>query len=321
MKRLLVSLLGCLCAIGGLSAQKIAGKVVDANGNGISYVNIGVVDSGIGTIADRDGNFKLMLPDTLAAGTILTFTHISYIPLEIPAERVGEYGGSLSKLIFELVEKEYKIEEVTITANKKKPKKLAGRGTIFPLGSLGYYATNDDITEKQKKNSAEKIEKVLGKYADKEANTNPKRLTEINDDTKEKSGLGKEIGSVMEVNNRFIIKYFEFPINANSDNFTRLRINVYSIDEGKMRNVLNLPIYVDICKLEYSEIYSVEPEEQIVLEKGKYFVSLEIVETSEGKGILFPMYIKSSYVKNGIMGTFEKVPYNMGLVVYGYEIK
>ena len=85
VERLLVALL--LFGFSSLvSAQKdYKGKIVDAKtGNPVPYVNIGIVDRGIGTVSDEDGIFHLELtPQILNTDEDVLFSSLGYEPLRI----------------------------------------------------------------------------------------------------------------------------------------------------------------------------------------------------------------------------------------------
>ncbi|TAI48654.1 carboxypeptidase-like regulatory domain-containing protein [Flagellimonas allohymeniacidonis] len=70
-----------------VSAQKdYKGKIVDAKtGNPVPYVNIGIVDRGIGTVSDEDGIFHLELTqEILNTEEEVLFSSLGYEPLKIP---------------------------------------------------------------------------------------------------------------------------------------------------------------------------------------------------------------------------------------------
>ena len=72
---------------------------------------------------------------------------------------------------------------------------------------------------------------------------------------------------------------------------------------------------------------NIELDESILVEQGRYFVSIKFVDYdrsapgSEAGRIYFPLYLKKSYIRNGIMDTPESIAVNMGLAVKGYEYR
>lgn len=69
---------------------------------------------------------------------------------------------------------------------------------------------------------------------------------------------------------------------------------------------------------------NVTVDEKIPLEAGRYFVSVMLVDYARHANaghILFPLYLKSSYIRNGVMDELESIPVNMGLTVKGVEYR
>lgn len=66
------------------------GKLIDAKtGNPIPYVNIGIVDKGIGTVSDEDGLFHLEFdPKSYDPDDVVLFSSLGYESLEIPVSEI-----------------------------------------------------------------------------------------------------------------------------------------------------------------------------------------------------------------------------------------
>ena len=143
--------------------------------------------------------------------------------------------------------------------------------------------------------------------------------------TAEKTGY--EIGSIIDVKHAFEVEEFVFSTIRNSVENARLSVNIYSINEtvSSFINVMHHPIYVDIPVSEKKSEHVITANESISLFPGRYYVALKFVDgkkqtTKDGK-ILFPLYLKSSYIRNGATDTPEKIPVNMGLMIKGYEYR
>ncbi len=70
-----------------LSAQlDYKGKIIDGkSGHPIPYVNVGIVEKGIGTVSDEEGMFHLEFnPDLYASSDVVLFSSLGYEKLEIP---------------------------------------------------------------------------------------------------------------------------------------------------------------------------------------------------------------------------------------------
>lgn len=143
--------------------------------------------------------------------------------------------------------------------------------------------------------------------------------------TAEKTGY--EIGSIIDVKHAFEVEEFVFSTIRNSVENARLSVNIYSIDETESSfiNVMHHPVYVDIPISDKKSEHVITANESISLFPGRYYVALKFVDgkkqtTKDGK-IQFPLYLKSSYIRNGATDTPEKIPVNMGLMIKGYEYR
>nr|WP_299345824.1 carboxypeptidase-like regulatory domain-containing protein [Allomuricauda sp.] len=81
-------LLWPICSFYGQKDYK--GKIVDSEtGKPIPYVNIGIVNKGIGTVSDEEGLFHLELgPELLQSNEVILFSSLGYEPLRIPTPEV-----------------------------------------------------------------------------------------------------------------------------------------------------------------------------------------------------------------------------------------
>ena len=151
-------------------------------------------------------------------------------------------------------------------------------------------------------------------------------------------GKGAELGCIAKVRKPFLIKDIQFTILDNYIPGCVASVNVYRIegDPEKFINVLHKPIYVNILESDSRQDYSMQPEESILLEPGKYFVALQIVatddeavhrilETPESERhpralhMSTALYFKSSYERYAAMGKMIKIPVNIGVGVKGLE--
>ena len=134
-------------------------------------------------------------------------------------------------------------------------------------------------------------------------------------------GKGAELGCIAKVRKPFLIKDIQFTILDNHIPGCVASVNVYRIegDPETFINVLHKPIYVNIIESDSRQDYSVQPDEIILLEPGKYFVAIQIVatddeavhrilETPESERhpralhMSTALYFKSSYERYSAMG-------------------
>jgi len=151
-------------------------------------------------------------------------------------------------------------------------------------------------------------------------------------------GLGGEMGSIAKVRKPFLIQDIMFSIKANYIPGCVASINIYRI-EGEPEtfvNVLHRPLYVNICISDTPQEFDVQPEEPVLLEPGKYYITFQIVSTdaevvrkyletpeperdSKAMHLFTTLYFKSSYQRLSAMGEFKPIPVNIGMAVKGLE--
>ena len=274
------------------SAQQthiLKGNIVNQDGKAVEYVAVGIPGSGIGAISSADGRFRLEIPDGTA--DTLEFHHVSYLTGLVPA---SEYNGTDS-LTVTLVPAE--LQEAVVLGSGAKEETLVNKGARFPA-AYGVYT--------------------------------PDRT-------------GNEIGSTVKVRHRFQIKEFNFKVAVNTIEECKVSLNVYRITEGIFRNIMTVPLYIDIRTSARPVSYRAAPSATMILEPGEYFVSLAFVDCSDkskaewneakdltGKAYMekinenrleFPLYFKSGYCRDTVLGEIVKSPFNMGLIVSGLEYR
>lgn len=149
---------------------------------------------------------------------------------------------------------------------------------------------------------------------------------------------GYELGSVAKTRKPFLVKDILFSLLSNHIPGCVVAINIYRI-EGEPEefvNILHKPIYVDIALSDEKQDFDVEPEESILLEPGRYFISFALVDCDmeavrqlqeipeserdpSAMHLLVPIYFKSSYQRFSPLGKLMHFPVNIGIVVKGLE--
>ena len=139
--------------------------------------------------------------------------------------------------------------------------------------------------------------------------------------------LGYEIGSIINVKRVFEVEELLFSTVLNNIENARLSINIYLMDEteSNFSNVMHHPIYVDIPVSEKKNEHVIAVKENIFLEPGRYYVAVKFVDgkkqTDKREVMLFPLYLKSSYIRNSPVDIPKKIPVNLGLEIRGYEYR
>ena len=154
------------------------------------------------------------------------------------------------------------------------------------------------------------------------------------------ASVGKEIGSVVEVKNPFLVKSICFTVDENRMEGCKASIRIYRItDDGNLNNIVTMPIYQDIPKAEKKTTFSIVPQENLELEPGEYYISFALTEISETiadkwanaktwdakeryanqleDSMFFPVYVKSSYSRENSDSPLTKWKYNIGMTVIG----
>ncbi|HLF34832.1 MAG TPA: carboxypeptidase-like regulatory domain-containing protein, partial [Cyclobacteriaceae bacterium] len=83
-------ILNVFISLHGYSQLLVSGKVLGLPGRRpISFVNIGIVNSSVGTISDEDGSFLLKIPNYYGDDTVI-FSALGYGNIKIPVAGLSE---------------------------------------------------------------------------------------------------------------------------------------------------------------------------------------------------------------------------------------
>ncbi|PRX55163.1 carboxypeptidase-like regulatory domain-containing protein [Flagellimonas meridianipacifica] len=144
MLRLKQVLLFCIAIPLTIAAQKdFKGRVLDAKTNApIPYVNIGIVNKGVGTVSDEEGLFHLPLDaNELQSDESILFSSLGYQPLEIPVKKVEFVYNEYPEI--KLMPEAVRLEEVVVTnIETELVDELVGNKSSFGSNSYGYWKDN-----------------------------------------------------------------------------------------------------------------------------------------------------------------------------------
>lgn len=152
--------------------------------------------------------------------------------------------------------------------------------------------------------------------------------------------LGRELGSVANAKKPFLVKDILLSVHSNHIPGCVASVNIYRI-EGKKEafvNVLHKPIYFDVAVSNDPRSFDIQPEETILLDPGRYFISFQIVGYDEQAfqdylakpeeerkywemTMDFRIYLKSSYLREVALGKMDHLPINIGIAVKGLEFE
>lgn len=121
----------------------INGQVIDKSGMAIPWVNIGVRNKDLGTVSDKNGNFKLSIPESYVKDS-LTFSCVGYKEQSVPIRSIA----GISYLSISLEEKLVNLAEVKVSSRKVTVRKLGISGyTPMIWTPLNTYDRNDIIEQ------------------------------------------------------------------------------------------------------------------------------------------------------------------------------
>ena len=156
--------------------------------------------------------------------------------------------------------------------------------------------------------------------------------------------VGKEIGSIVRTKHPFLVKTISFTVEENRMEGCKACIRIYRMEsDNNLVNIVTMPIYQDIPKATEETMFSIAPEESIVLDPGEYYISFclseisrEIMDRWAGSEtwsederfsmyrqdrVFFPLYLKSSYTREHSDQPLTKWGANIGMTVTGRFIQ
>lgn len=142
----------------------------------------------------------------------------------------------------------------------------------------------------------------------------------------ERNNIGSEVGYVIKSERLFEVSEISFSVLQNSLKGAKAGINLYIIDNGTFVNVLQNPIYIYIPISDNKQEFCIVPDERIVIGSGEYYLSLMLVDydrttCKESEKMLFPLYLKKSYIRNSGKDGLKKISVGLGIEAKGFEYR
>jgi len=135
-----------------------------------------------------------------------------------------------------------------------------------------------------------------------------------------------ELGSAVNVKHPFRIEEISLPTVSNSIAGCVLSFSIYRVSDhdSVFENILTRPIYAKIPVSSTEQTVTVHPGEDIVLEPGRYFFGLQVVDYDrtafkEHDGLACKIYLQTSYYRETPVAKPVRTPVNVGLTVKGKE--
>lgn len=319
MKHFIVVLL-LFTAWGATGQRVISGRTVDTDGKAVGYVNVFIRSTRVGTASDGRGRFTLTIPERLLRDTLL-LSHVAYEELAIPISELGD------KETFTLTPSSLVTDDVVVETRRSRRVTLDQRGEremecawtfsrdIAEFGS--FFEVEDQFLVhnfrfRLLKPSLTRIKAEMVVYRIENgpmtpvlekpivvwfSKPNPTFITS-------EDCSGRETTEIVEID--YTIRPNRLPLME--DGFIRLDNN------GIVRSVINTERTIPAPK-------------RLVLEKGKYLVSLRFIPSYENIILLdrYPWALpwigafnKPGLRRRGNQYDFEESDRNAGIIVRGY---
>lgn len=127
--RCCLSLLFVLFTLSAAGQTRVRGRITDDSGKSVEYVNVGIENSQTGVTSDGRGHFSLIVPDSLAEGT-LYISHLTYEPRRIPLREL--LWRPTEPVVVELSERAFAIPQITVRPGRLRYRRVGGRGVRVP---------------------------------------------------------------------------------------------------------------------------------------------------------------------------------------------
>ena len=133
LQRTIYFLAGLFLSVAEAKAAPISGQCVDAAGQPVEYVSVGIRQTGTGTISDRYGVFTLRVPDSLMNRS-LSFSHLSFEPHTVPLAEFSGAENAQRRIV--LTPYAFALGEITVMPQKMKIVNLNKRGVRLAQGGF-----------------------------------------------------------------------------------------------------------------------------------------------------------------------------------------
>ncbi len=133
----------------------------------------------------------------------------------------------------------------------------------------------------------------------------------------------KYLGSMVECSTQFEISKFSLTVQHCLAERAIFKLTFRKIEaDGTHQELLETPLLFSMNKSAEKAEYYVTPEENITLAPGTYYIGIALLDaTGDEQKVLFPMFVKKSFVIEKDSSSLAPVSYNIGLSVAGRKIK
>ena len=133
----------------------------------------------------------------------------------------------------------------------------------------------------------------------------------------------KYLGSVVECSAPFEVSKFSLTVHKCLAERAIFKLTFRKIEaDGTHQELLETPLLFSMNQSTEKAEYYVTPEENITLAPGTYYIGIALLDaTGDEQKVLFPMYVKKSFLIEKDCSCLQPVSYNIGLSVAGRKIK
>jgi hypothetical protein len=137
--------------------SQIKGKCIDDLGKPLSYVNVGIKNTTIGTVTDTEGNFNIN--NNLSDSATLIISHIGYVTQSIEAQKISNLQIVMKAEVYELAEINVVSIPYKYTDEKKIGNNVLSKNVVVAFSSMNLGAEIGKYF-KVKKGKRYKVKKV-----------------------------------------------------------------------------------------------------------------------------------------------------------------
>ena len=133
----------------------------------------------------------------------------------------------------------------------------------------------------------------------------------------------KYLGSGVECSAPFEVSKFSLTVHKCLAERAIFKLTFRKLEaDGTHQELLETPLLFSMNKSAEKAEYYVTPEENITLASGAYYIGIALLDaTGDEQKVLFPMFVKKSFVIEKDSSELQPVSYNIGLSVAGRKIK
>ncbi len=127
--------------LAGQAQRTLQGRVIDAQGRALPYVNVGLPETSLGTVSGMDGSFQLHLPDSIGSSRQVRFSMVGFESKQFRIDQLAPASGG-GALEITLFEQAIELSEVTVFPQYKKTRTIgkerpgAARFVNFSISKL-----------------------------------------------------------------------------------------------------------------------------------------------------------------------------------------